>query len=72
MFGLFSKNYDIKIAELNKIIGDLQEKIDKLETRIEDLNIDSEVEHAIEKVDVDSMAENAIEEAINRMYVRFG
>lgn len=63
---LFGKTYDNEISTLNKIIGDLQEKCDKLEKRIEDLNIEAEVEDAIGNIDMDSLAENAIADAIGR------
>lgn len=67
---LFGKSYDIEIATLNKIIGDLQEKCDKLEQRLSDLNIEAEIDNCVGNIDMDSLAENAIADAIGRSDLR--
>ena len=68
---LFGKNYDNEIADMNRIIGDLQDKIVDLERQLEDVNIEGEVEDAINNVDMEDMARNAIEEAFAGATLRF-
>jgi|688.fasta_scaffold75220_14 hypothetical protein len=68
---LFGKNYEVEIADLNRVITSLQKQVNNMEKLLNDIDVPSEVETAISNADIDSLAENALEEAMNRATIRF-
>lgn len=61
------------IEEQNKIIGDLQEKVDELKRQIDEIDVYEQVENALNGVDLEDMARNAIDDCIGNasLSIRF-
>lgn len=77
MFGLFGSNrvaaLEAQNAELRILIEELKQTVERVESEIRDLDIESAVENAVEGIDFADMASDAIEEVINNasLSVRF-
>lgn len=77
MFGLFSSNriaaLEAQNAELRLLIEELKQTIERVESEVRDLDIESVVENAVGEIDFADMASDAIEEVISNasLSVRF-
>lgn len=77
MFGLFGFNriaaLETQNAELRLLIEELKQTVERVESEIRDLDIETAVENAVEGIDFADMASDAIEEVINNasLSVRF-